>query len=260
MEITKELHLIEGQRSNIYLWLGNDGPLLVDSGINICLRIGRFGPLAFDFKKNRDLEIIRSYLSFVGLDFPNLQAIFVTHADIDHVGLVAAIQALSGAPVYAGARTASLLQRGDSPKHMPWLVQFFLDRFICYRSVSSEDIRVISDGEPVLEPGDWYAVATPGHTPDHFSYFNPTKGVLLSGDALDMRTNRLRNTPQRITADWAESLDSARRLLILHPAVIACGHGKPLMGHDAGEVMMLYRQLGEELDQLMNTVQTGGAT
>jgi glyoxylase-like metal-dependent hydrolase (beta-lactamase superfamily II) len=259
MEVTRELHLIEGRMSNIYLWLGNGGPFLVDAGFNACLRIGRLGPIAFNFRKNQDLEIIRNYLSFVGLEFTNLQAILVTHADLDHVGVVAAIQALSGAPVYAGAGTASLLQRGDSPKHMSWLVQFFIDRFICYQPLSSENIRVLSDGEPVLEQGEWYAVATPGHTPDHFSFFNPVKGVLLSGDALDMRTNRLRNTPQRIAADWPESLRSARRLLLLHPAIIACGHGKPLMGHDAGEAMMLYRQMGDELDQLLNTEQVGGA-
>jgi hypothetical protein len=36
---------------------------------------------------------------------------------------------------------------------------------------------------------------------------------------------------------------SARRLLRLTPAVIACGHGRPFTDHSAGDVMMLDRAL-----------------
>lgn len=41
----------------------------------------------------------------------------------------------------------------------------------------------VADGEAVRLAGrDWFAVHTPGHTSDHLCLFDPTEGVMLSGD------------------------------------------------------------------------------
>ena len=48
--------------------------------------------------------------------------------------------------------------------------------------VPEPTIRV-AEGDPVRLAGrDWFAVHTPGHTTDHLCLWDPTEGVLLSGD------------------------------------------------------------------------------
>ena len=228
MELIPDLHIIEGQRSNIYLWLGDGGPIMIDAGMP------------------NDVDTIVNYLAGIDLDITELEAIFVTHADLDHAGAAATIQAQSGATIYAGSETAGLLQQGKSPKHMQWLVQFVIDHFMSYPKIPAEAIQIVGDGETVLERGDWQALATPGHTLDHFAFCSNLNGILFAGDALNTRDDRLQSTPRRITADWRAAVESARRLLLLHPAVIACGHGQPFMDYDASLPMMLYRELGQE--------------
>ena len=226
MEIVPYLHLISGQRSNIYLWLGDGGPLMVDAGMP------------------KDQKAIISYLSKISLPVTALKAIFITHADLDHIGAAAAVQTQSGAKLYCGSLTATLLQNGKFPKHMPWLVQFIIDNFMSYEPVSEAAVQLLVDGESMVESSDWQALASPGHTMDHFSLYSKVNGILFAGDALSTRDNRLQCTPKRITADWGEAVSSARRLLVRHPGVFACGHGEPFVNYEASDVMSLYRELG----------------
>lgn len=225
MELIPSLHLIEGGRSNIYLWLGDGGPLLVDAGMP------------------GDRAIIERYLQDIGVELASIAAIFVTHTDLDHVGSLSRLQAKSGAKVYASAEATRLLTKGKSPRHMPWLVQLFIDVFMKYKPVSIDAIRTVEDNEEFQKDSDWRVIATPGHTMDHIAYYSVTNGILFAGDALNTRDNQLGSTPKRITADWGEAVQSAKRLLVLHPAVIACGHGRPFVNHEAAAVLMLYREL-----------------
>ncbi len=93
------------------------------------------------------------------------------------------------------------------------------------------------------ELGDWRALATPGHSPDHYSFASETYGILFAGDALNTRGGRLQNSQKRATADPEAARESALRLLRLHPALIACGHGRPTLAQDAADLMTLQRQL-----------------
>lgn len=217
--------MIEGGRSNIYLWLGDGGPLLVDTGMP------------------NNAGIIEAYLTDIGLRIDAIEAILITHADLDHVGSVSRLQAKSGAKIYASAGTAELLTKGRSPRHMPWLIQLFIDVFMKYKPVKPELIRIIEDNERFQNGSDWRAIATPGHTMDHTAYYSINNGILFAGDALNTRNDRLGSTPKRITADWDSAVRSARRLLALHPGVIACGHGRPFVDFDAASVFMLGREL-----------------
>ena len=96
-----------------------------------------------------------------------------------------------------------------------------------------------SGGVPDL-PG-WAAVATPGHTVGHVSFFRPRGGVLLSGDA--MLTVRIRSVRDLISRrpglsapPWYTSWDdgavarSIVQLAGLCPRIVGSGHGSPLTG------------------------------
>jgi hydroxyacylglutathione hydrolase len=229
VELLPNLHLIEGRRSNIYVWESQNGLIVVDSG------------------SPGDLKTVLEYVEEIGYQASDLVAIFITHADIDHAGSAAALQAYSGARVYAGAETAELLAQGKSPDHMPRVAQFIIDHFMGYTPVEQEVIRVVADGDNLDELVDFQVLATPGHTLDHYSMSSDVHGILFAGDALNTRGGQLKNTPKRISADYNAACLSAMELLRRHPAVFACGHGQPLENHDASDIMTLYRQLEQQV-------------
>ena len=101
--------------------------------------------------------------------------------------------------------------------------------------------RLVQDGDEI--GGGWIAVATPGHTPGHTSYFHPGLRTLIAGDALgSIRKGQMRAPQPMFTEDNEVAARSVRRLAELEPEVICFGHGPEL--HGAAEPL---RKLAERL-------------
>lgn len=224
-QILPNFYWIEAKGSNLYLCVDKDGLTLVDCGM-----------------PKREAFVWQA-VTEIGHRPQDLKRILLTHADIDHVGSAAAIQAQTGAQVYASKETAELIKNGQSPQHMPWLAQLIMDRFRRYQSMPTATIERLVDGDVLPCLGGMHVMATPGHTKDHYSFYSPTTGVLLAGDALNTRNGRLQRTPKRTTADELAANRSAIRLIELAPAVIACGHGEPMQNHSTKELMGLFKTL-----------------
>jgi glyoxylase-like metal-dependent hydrolase (beta-lactamase superfamily II) len=104
-------------------------------------------------------------------------------------------------------------------------------------------IDPLTDGDAI--GGGWIAVATPGHTPGHTSYFHPGLRALIAGDALGSIRNGLPRAPEPMyTEDRALAAQSIRRLAELEPAVICFGHGPELR-----EAALLLRRLASRIAQ-----------
>jgi glyoxylase-like metal-dependent hydrolase (beta-lactamase superfamily II) len=228
MEIAPNVHWLEAGSSNVYLVVEPPNIVLVDTGMP------------------RQQDAIFKLLRQLGHQPSDLTHILVTHADMDHVGSLAALYAASGAHIFAGAESAHLINQGKSPKHMPVVVQWIIDTFVKYGVVPQEKISLFKDGDTLPFLGGLQVLATPGHTLDHFSFFSSTAGVLFAGDAINTRNGRINLTPPRITADKTAARRSAIRLLELSPAVIACGHGTPSTHHTADELMQIFNTLRQE--------------
>lgn len=218
----------------------------LDAGGNLYLAIDPPNIILVDTGMPKKQKAIFSLLKKLGYQPSDLTHILVTHADIDHIGSLAVVQATSGAQVYAGDATAKLITQGKFPKHLPLFAQWILDTFMKYDPVSAEVITTFMDGETVPLLGGLQVMATPGHTIDHFSFFSPAWGILFAGDALDTRNGRINLTRPLITADKTAARQSAIRLLQLSPAVIACGHGKPSTNHTADQLMKIFNTLRQE--------------
>ena len=109
-----------------------------------------------------------------------------------------------------------------------------------------------------LEPGSevpglagWGCVATPGHTPGHVAYFRPHDRVLISGDAvvtlklnsvsgLLLQRPGLSGPPWYTTWSRNAAIDSIRVLARLEPAVLASGHGKPMIGTETATALKTF--------------------
>lgn len=208
--------------------------LWIDAGsVNCYLCRDADGYTLIDAAMPRKAALIFARLAEFGGRPQDLKRIIITHADIDHAGSAAAVQRQSGATVYASAATADLLAGGRSPRHMPRLAQFIIDRFVRYPSIDREVMRIVADGDELPVLGGLRVLAAPGHTPDQHVFYSPSAGVLFAADALNNRDDRLQLTPPRVTADADAARRTAARLLQLSPAVIACGHGAPLLQGDA---------------------------
>jgi glyoxylase-like metal-dependent hydrolase (beta-lactamase superfamily II) len=84
--------------------------------------------------------------------------------------------------------------------------------------------RTLRDGESHDILGGLRAVATPGYTPDHFSYFLEREGFIFAGD-LYRNVGGL-ELFQRNVWSRAEQEASARKVEELRPKIVCPGHGK----------------------------------
>lgn len=224
-EIQPDVYWLDGKSVNLYLVVDGEGLTLIDAGMP------------------KSEGLVLTAVSQLGYQPTDLRRLLITHADLDHAGSAAAIQAATGATVWSGDETAVLLRDGRSPEHMPWLVQRLINTFMKYRPVPAAALQSFRDGDVLPVLGGLEVLATPGHTPDHHSLYSLSTGLLFAGDALNTRHGRLQTTPPRITADRQAAGLSARRLLEKQPTLFACGHGEPLADPDGAHRARLTKEL-----------------
>ena len=225
MEILPGVHWLKAGYANVYLCVEDDGLTLVDSGVP------------------RKARHILDYVEQLGRAPSDVKQILITHADWDHAGSAADLQARTGATVVASPATIAYLQRGRAPRHMPQPLAFMVDLLGRYRPVPAAALSPVLTGAtlPILD--ELHVLATPGHTPDHHAFYSATHGVLFAGDALGTRSGQLGLPAALITADADAARRSAQRLLQLAPATFACGHGDPLQTHTSDALMRLQKEL-----------------
>lgn len=228
MQIRPNIYWLKGKASNIYVCEGEGGVTVVDAGVS------------------GDEKLIFALMQELGRQPSDIAAIMITHADIDHAGGAASLQAASEARVYASEGAKKHLCDGTSPAHLPRPIQWLSDQFFRYPAVPAEAIECVADGDRLPVLGGLEVLATPGHTLDHLSYYSPSTGMLFTGDAIDSRNGQLNRSRKLITADEYLANQSALRLIELAPAVFACGHGAPLSDHNSSALMKFFNDLRQD--------------
>jgi glyoxylase-like metal-dependent hydrolase (beta-lactamase superfamily II) len=196
MEIVPNVHLIAGGMVNQYLIIDPDGLTLIDAGM---ARRGRR---------------ILKYIASLGHSAQDLERILVTHADEDHVGGLAALQAASGARVYASPIEAEALAAGRRSRELKasGLVRLFLAVTSPWFKVQPVVVdETVTDGQVLPVLGGLQVVATPGHTPGHISLFAPAAGLLFTGDSLIGDGDQLIPSREAYTWDTAQAIESVKK-------------------------------------------------
>jgi metallo-beta-lactamase class B len=126
-----------------------DGLILIDGGLP------------------QSAALIDANIRGLGFDPLTISAILLSHAHYDHAGGIAALQRLTGAPVYTSEAGQKTLERGalqeDDPQflHGPANTSF----------AAVKNVHAVGDREFVTIGGvDVMAVYTPGHTPGGMSW------------------------------------------------------------------------------------------
>ncbi len=212
MEIVPNLFLVPKVFGGTYLITEPNGLTLVDAGLSCFSR--------------RIVTFIRS-LGYVPQD---LNRILVTHADLDHVGGLATLRAISGARVCASPIESQALEKGRSSRRLDspdgrcaWLRGCIELPRLSFQPQPVDE--VLEDGQTLPIWGGLQVIATPGHTAGHVSFFAPAHGVLFAGDAIAYRFGRLRRPYRASSWDYERGLQSYRRLQRLQPQIICLGHG-----------------------------------
>ena len=138
------------------LWKNPNHAVLIDAG----------------FSSERDLG---SFLDFLDTHNLNINCILLTHAHVDHIlGLHSLLQKIE-APVYHFKEEVFLWENFEQQARM-FGFNAILPTISPVALTSNQVIKVYDLEIKVLY--------TPGHAPDHCSFFIKNEGLLLSGDAL----------------------------------------------------------------------------
>ncbi len=211
MEIIPKVHLVPNVIANPFIIIEPEGLTLIDTG------------LRGSHKK------ILAYISEQGHAATELVRIIITHADLDHVGGLAALKRASGARVCASAIEAEAISKGmPSRRTRParWsrrVRMALLGRFLRPAPVPVDEI--LSDGQTLPLLGGLQVLATPGHTPGHISLFSPSTGILFVGDSIVSRDTGLVGSIPVNTWDQGQAAASVRKQAALGARVVCSGHG-----------------------------------
>ena len=192
-------------------------------------------PLLFDCGWPWSGRALVSSLAALSCRPAEIRKLAITHADLDHAGRLASLQAVSGAEVIAHAAEAERLT------HETWRAlpgnRGAVNLVAGVAAMLSarwppHPVRatcLVQDGDEI--GGGWIAVTSPGHTPGHTSYFHPGLRTLIAGDALgSIHAGRVRAPQPMFTEDGEVAARSVRKLAALAPEVICFGHGPELFG------------------------------
>jgi glyoxylase-like metal-dependent hydrolase (beta-lactamase superfamily II) len=177
-------------------------------------------------------------------------AIVLTHGHFDHVSGAPDLAEEWRVPVYAhrlevpyldGKREYPAPKTGAGGGLMSLLAPIYPRGPVDL----GQHLRPLAESQNVIQTSalpEWQILHTPGHTAGHISLFRPADHTLLAGDAFCTtrpesffastiaQPPELHGPPAYFTEDYVAAADSIRRLAMLHPRVVAPGHGKPLAG------------------------------
>lgn len=213
MRISEGLYRVDGVRgANAYVVETDGGLLVVDTGM--------FG------NADRIVTFVRS----LGHEPGDIQTIAITHADLDHVGSLARLKALTGAKVAVHADEAQALASGRTDKKAKGalgVVFSVLKRFVRVEPV---------DADVILHEGDaisgFQVMHTPGHTRGSITLHRD--GVVFPGDALLGDAEGHERPPREAIADdYPRALESAERIRDLGYRILLPGHGEPVFSAKA---------------------------
>jgi glyoxylase-like metal-dependent hydrolase (beta-lactamase superfamily II) len=221
------VHRIEHAFTNFYLVEDGAALTLVDAGL----------PTSW-------AELVAAVVH-LGRRLEQIEAVVLTHAHFDHVGIAEKVRTRLGVPVYVHENDVPLSRhpwRHDHERHrvrylatqlqaLPIVVALARNRAWLAPPVR-EVRRFGDDGGRLPVPGEPRVVFSPGHTLGHCALHLPDRDVLIAGDAVVMLDPYTARRGPCIVAG-AATADSERNLRTLDALAetgartVLTGHGEP---------------------------------
>jgi len=216
MKIIDNVFVVPHVVANPYVILDEDGVTVIDTGLP------------------RSEKRILAYIAGVGKQARDIKRIIITHADLDHFGGLAALQAASGARTYASKIEADAIATGKSSREIKpagfslrRMLLALVSPFVKATPFQIDELLLEGDKLPAL--GGLVVLETPGHTPGHISLFAPSAGVLFCGDSMVSDQNKLQGSRPGITWHESRARESERKQATLGAQIVCSGHGPVVM-------------------------------
>ena len=225
-QIAEGVHRLGDDLVNFYLVEEGGGLTVIDAGIP---------------SHRSQLE---SYLPTIGRTLADIQAVVLTHAHIDHVGIADGVRRDAGAPVLVPEADANIARTGTNHKRegslLPylrhpaaWRTILALSRGGAVKYPKIAEVQTFGFDAGTLEvPGHPRVIPTPGHSPGHVSFHLPERGVLFAGDAIATYgpltgTRGPQILPKAFALSSAQELESLAALEPIEASLLLPGHGEP---------------------------------
>jgi glyoxylase-like metal-dependent hydrolase (beta-lactamase superfamily II) len=193
------------------------------------------GLIIVDTLYDADANLILDEIARIGKTPQDIKHIMLTHAHRGHLGGMAALKRLSGAPIYGHEWEADIIA-GERAVQAPdifapdpiqtWPIIFFGNLTMRWNKHEGVPVdQLIDEGDKI---GPLQVLHTPGHTPGHLVFLWPERKVLLTGDAFvtwPLITPGWRNTMLNVPQSWA----TLERMASLDVEVICPGHGHSII-------------------------------
>ncbi len=241
-QVAPGVHRLGSSLVNVYLVEEDGRYTLVDAGLP-----GYFGQ-------------VPALMEALGADLHDIDAVVLTHAHPDHIGIAERIRTEAQARVHVHdadaqlARTAGRAQTEGSIAGSAWRpatlrMLTHVARNGGLRAPRIEDVATFADGAELDVPGRPTVIWTPGHSHGHCSLLLADRGVLFTGDALCSRHPLTGRTgpqlmPAAFNASTEQALASLDRLAGVDAPTLLFGHGEPW---SAGAAAAVARARAREL-------------
>jgi glyoxylase-like metal-dependent hydrolase (beta-lactamase superfamily II) len=187
-----------------------------------------------------DAKRILDQIAQIGKTVGDLKRIIMTHAHRSHLGGLALLKELSGAPVYAHEWEADLISGDRAAQQVSWLPHRPVRTYPLQLALNvgigkHPPVRVdnfIHDGDQLGPVKVWYA---PGHSPGHLAFYWPERRALIAGDAICTWPSFQLGWPG-FSLNPKQHRASVRRLAELDTEVLCVGHGQPLSSGGAAQI------------------------
>jgi len=174
--------------------------------------------LLFDAGMTGGIDDLAAALAEHDFAVADVEAVVVTHQDVDHAGCLADVVAESDATVYAHEADAPYVE-GERE-----LIKSSEERPMSYEGVPV-DVQLVGGETFRTAAGPLDVVHTPGHTPGHCSLFLRDAGLLFAADALNVEDGELTGPRERATPDVETARESVETLAGLDVREVLCYHG-----------------------------------
>ena len=229
LDVGPGVHRVERASTCCYLVEHDAGAVLVDGGLP------------------RFRGQVDGLLASRGLAWADVDAIVLTHAHFDHLGVCAEAEERHGTTTWVHADDERIARhpyryRPGRPRllypltrarSLPHLGAMVAAGALGVRGVTGPRTFDGSPGEAL--PGGLVAVRTPGHTDGHVAFHLPDRGVVLTGDALvtldpytGLRGPRV--VARAGTKDRARAVASLPAIAATGARIVLPGHGDPFHG------------------------------
>jgi len=182
-------------------------------------------------------EMITKAIIDEGFSVENLTHLIITHQDLDHVGCVPDLQKLAPdikvlahveeapyidgrkTPIKLAARLAEYDTLSDEMRERcDWWKEYYADNKITIT-------ETLQDGTVLPIGGGIEVIHTPGHTPGHIVLHLQESGIIICGDAVNIKDGQLTGSNPVHTFDMAQSDESLEKIKSFNPSGIVAYHG-----------------------------------